>query len=169
MFSVKSFIKFALTGWTCIWVTLTFSQFEAIFDFSQKLIKLLRICNFPISIKPKKMLEKYEFPLKIENSKYTKEKQWNSPLCLLIIKVYRGQLWKGKQNNNSEEKIEKVSCWVIFFIIIKLLKHLVILRHCRFQGFVSLNVMYLVHIICIPFLVVPSIINTNLRNVLFSW
>ncbi len=32
----------------------------------------------------------------------------------------------GKQNNESEEKIERVSYWVIFFIIIKLQKHLVI-------------------------------------------
>jgi hypothetical protein len=57
------------------------------------------------------MLEKYEFPLKIENSTFTKEKTMEqSPLLGYNKSLQR----KGKQNNKSEEKILRVSYWVIF-------------------------------------------------------
>jgi hypothetical protein len=38
---------------------------------------------------------------------------------LLLIKAQRGQLSKGKQNKNSEEKIERKRNGVKLFIIIK--------------------------------------------------
>ncbi len=35
---------------------------------------------------------------------FDKCKQWKSTLCLDLIKVYRGHLWKGKQNKTFEER-----------------------------------------------------------------
>ncbi len=50
--------------------------------------------------------------------------QWNSALCLVLIKVCRGQLWKGKQNKYSDEKMEGNCNGVKLFKIIKSRKHL---------------------------------------------
>jgi hypothetical protein len=46
--------------------------------------------------------------------------QWGSILCLVPIKASRWQLWKGKQNKNSEEKKIERKSNVVKLIIIKM-------------------------------------------------
>ncbi len=61
--------------------------------------------------------------------------QSNSALWLVLTKVYRGQLWKGKQKKNYKEKLEWKRDGVYHFIIIKLQKHLVIVKMKSFRRF----------------------------------
>ncbi len=49
-------------------------------------------------------------------------------LYIVLIKAFRGQLWKGEQNKNSKEKIEGISNGVKIFKMIKLQKHFVIVK-----------------------------------------
>jgi hypothetical protein len=51
---------------------------------------------------------------------------WKSTIWLVLIRTYRGQLWKGKQNTQFEEKIEWNSKSVNFYKIIIYQKHLVV-------------------------------------------
>jgi hypothetical protein len=46
-----------------------------------------------------------------------------SALCLVLIKAYRGQLWKGKTIKLAQGKNERKSNGIKLFIIIKLQKH----------------------------------------------
>ncbi len=48
------------------------------------------------------------------------------------MKAYRGQLWKGKQIKNYQEKKERNSNGVKLFKIVKLQKHLVIVKNYKF-------------------------------------
>ncbi len=47
---------------------------------------------------------------------------WNSALCSVLLKAYRGQLWKVNQNKNCDEKNERMNISVKNFIITKLYK-----------------------------------------------
>jgi hypothetical protein len=64
-------------------------------------------------------------------------REWNNALCLILIKAYRGQLWKDKQNKNSEEKIGRKSD-SINLLILKV--KLFIAKSDKLLELVSLNV-----------------------------
>jgi hypothetical protein len=53
--------------------------------------------------------------------------KWDSAFCLVQIKTYSGQLWKGKEKT-QKNKIERNRNRVKVFIIQKFQKHLVIIK-----------------------------------------
>ncbi len=65
-----------------------------------------------------------------QNKKNYQKNTTEFSLCLGLLKANRWQLWKGKQNKNSEEKWNN---GVNIFTIIKLQKHLVI-KKCQVLG-----------------------------------
>jgi hypothetical protein len=85
--------------------------------------------------------ELYKFDLKITKKitiryllKCGNFKQWNSALCIVLIRAYRVQFWKGKKNKNFGEKNEGNSNDVQPLKIIKLLKHLLIEQTASYKS-----------------------------------
>jgi hypothetical protein len=76
------------------------------------------------------------FPITIQVGIWTKNtlafwtNEWNSTLCFVLIKAYRGQLWKGKQNKILMKKIEGNA----MLIIIKLQIHFFIAKMKSFRS-----------------------------------
>ncbi len=74
----------------------------------------------------------------------------NTTLCMLLIRSYRGQHWKGKQTEILKKKWKK-SNGVQLTTLIKYQKQLVTVKNDKLQVLVLLNIIELVYEICTHF------------------
>ena len=84
----------------------------------------------------------------LANSHNVTHKRWNSALCIILIRTYRGQLWKGKQNKNSEEKTLKETAMVLIYDNYKISKAF---SYWKYNNFWSLTLLMLKLLYKTPF------------------